>query len=613
MAEPALASRSVPLWRNGSFHMLWIASLCGGFGDRLSMMAVQRIEGFVPGSQESASIAAGTDLFFFLPYIFWGPIAGWMGDKLSRKGVAAGANFLRAIAVLLVVVAIPLTVDGFLAGGNRWMGWALMLGIGACAATFAPVRMAMVPNIVGSDSLQRAVAVVVNIGIIGNLFGTIVYGAVPNLSLRVSAGVAAGAYGLCGLLLLFVSHGQREHDYESAGDEGLSGLPQGLRYLWTHSPIWMLAMLSVLVWGATSVFIPTLAAMSENVYSGGQTTFAQLMASLGVGMLLAGALLGWANTRYGVEVQICAGLLGAGAALLVITFVPWKVGGMAMAMGGGFFAGTILVALQTLLQRITPDFIRSRVFGAMEMLSESSKVATSAGVWLTPDANVWMEKLSIAVGALFLGVGVWVLKRYVRTGPAPSPRLNSLFRLSRFYCDAVHRIKVHGKHRVPSSGPVVLVCNHTAGLDPMLVQAGMRRMVRWMMAREYMVGVLGWFWRQIRPIPVTRGGGDPAALREAIAALGRGEVVGIFPEGRINDERGPLLPLSPGVVLIAKRGGATLVPVHISGTPRTGNPMRSYLRMSRSVVTFGEPFKVPKELDREAALEMIRARLAAVR
>ena len=119
MAEPALASRSVPLWRNGSFHMLWVASLCGGFGDRLSMMAVHRIEGFVPGSQESASIAAGTDLFFFLPYIFWGPIAGWMGDKLSRKGVAAGANFLRAVAVLLVVIAIPLTADGFLAGGNR--------------------------------------------------------------------------------------------------------------------------------------------------------------------------------------------------------------------------------------------------------------------------------------------------------------------------------------------------------------------------------------------------------------------------------------------------------------------------------------------------------------
>ena len=48
-----------------------------------------------------------------------------------------------------------------------------------------------------------------------------------------------------------------------------------------------------------------------------------------------------------------------------------------------------------------------------------------------------------------------------------------------------HHTVVLKRHPLPAEGPAILVCNHTSGLDPHLIQSPCRRLITWMMAKEY--------------------------------------------------------------------------------------------------------------------------------
>ena len=112
---------------------------------------------------------------------------------------------------------------------------------------------------------------------------------------------------------------------------------------------------------------------------------------------------------------------------------------------------------------------------------------------------------------------------------------------------------------IPEEGPVLLVANHPNSLfDPVLVVAAARRPVR-VLAKSPLFAdrKIGWLMRAAGAIPVYRRSDDPGQIerntemfREVHAALGRGDAVGIFPEGTTHSEPG-LVALKTGAARIA--------------------------------------------------------------
>ena len=83
-------------------------------------------------------------------------------------------------------------------------------------------------------------------------------------------------------------------------------------------------------------------------------------------------------------------------------------------------------------------------------------------------------------------------------------------------------------------GPAILISNHTCGIDHMLLQSRSRRLLGFMVAREYYEWKwIHWICKYIGCIPVNRDGRDFAATRAAMRALKAGRVLPIFPEGHI--------------------------------------------------------------------------------
>src|SRR4051812_23415037 len=184
-----------------------------------------------------------------------------------------------------------------------------------------------------------------------------------------------------------------------------------------------------------------------------------------------------------------------------------------------------------------------------------------------------------------------------------SPVIRMLQAADLCYARIYHRLEVRSPCRLPRKGPAILVCNHTSGLDPVLIQSVCPRLIVWMMAREYYDQPgLRWIFQQVLAIPLDRGRRDFSAMRHAMRALHDGHVLGLFPEGRL-ETTSQLLPFQTGPALMAIKTGVTVYPACIEGTQR-GRPMvQAYLKPQRAGVAFGPPINLRGYTDSRTDVE----------
>ncbi len=179
-------------------------------------------------------------------------------------------------------------------------------------------------------------------------------------------------------------------------------------------------------------------------------------------------------------------------------------------------------------------------------------------------------------GVLLILIPILSLAFAVRWVLAASTRDDILtgvvIRTMQVYSRLVHRLTVENKATIPdskSSGPLIVIANHTAGVDPLFIQASCKFEIRWLMAQDMKVSWLDkvWDWSRIIFIDRSHKGGA-AGLRQAIAHVKSGGVIGIFPEGRIERPVQTLFPFLPGVGMLIARTGARVLPIIIEDAPQ---------------------------------------------
>ena len=189
-------------------------------------------------------------------------------------------------------------------------------------------------------------------------------------------------------------------------------------------------------------------------------------------------------------------------------------------------------------------------------------------------------------------------------------KVRALWAIDRLYAHAWHRIEVTSPCRLPREGPAILVCNHSAGIDPLLLQATCPRIITWMMAREYYeLPILKSAFKQLGYIPVSRGERDSASIKAALRALHDGKVLGIFPEGRIEPSLA-LMPFQPGVEVLAARAKVPIYPAYVAGIERNISLPRSMVDRQETQIRYGPAID---STDRAVTTDEIRAAIEALR
>lgn len=192
-----------------------------------------------------------------------------------------------------------------------------------------------------------------------------------------------------------------------------------------------------------------------------------------------------------------------------------------------------------------------------------------------------------------------LLARHIENAPRRDIPSGLAWHAARLYARLVHRLTIKGRHnldallnptdRHATPGPLVVVANHTAGIDPILLQAAIPFFVRFVMARDMRHPLADPFLEFVNVIFVDRTTGDAVGLRDAIAHAKAGGALGLFPEGGIARPPRTLLPFQPGVGLIIRRAHARVLPVIITGTPAHPTAWGSLYTPSRSTIEFMPP------------------------
>jgi 1-acyl-sn-glycerol-3-phosphate acyltransferase len=171
------------------------------------------------------------------------------------------------------------------------------------------------------------------------------------------------------------------------------------------------------------------------------------------------------------------------------------------------------------------------------------------------------------------------------------------------------RIRIRGRERIPRTGPVVLVANHSSYMEPQLIYGLIPRRSVFLVKSEIVRGLLGKILHRLGQLPIRRGTPDRAPLMAAVEFLKLGGLVGIFPEGGRGS--GDMLHAEQGATWLVRSSGAVVVPVATRGTNRPAGSGRRFRPVVDILV--GVPFTLSVAKGRSGlvtATEEIRARVA---
>ncbi|MEU2112676.1 lysophospholipid acyltransferase family protein [Streptomyces sp. NPDC007883] len=177
------------------------------------------------------------------------------------------------------------------------------------------------------------------------------------------------------------------------------------------------------------------------------------------------------------------------------------------------------------------------------------------------------------------------------------------------------RPRIEGLEHIPADGAAIVAGNHLSFSDHFLMPAILKRRITFLAKAEYFTGpgikgrLTAAFFRSAGQIPVDRSGKEAgkAAIREGLGVLGKGELLGIYPEGTRSPD-GRLYKGKVGVAVMALTAGVPVVPCAMVGTFEIQPPGQVLPKIKRVTIRFGEPL----DFSRYAGMENEKAVLRAV-
>jgi acyl-[acyl-carrier-protein]-phospholipid O-acyltransferase/long-chain-fatty-acid--[acyl-carrier-protein] ligase len=546
-------------------------------------------------AREAAAKAYSAEalLVFSLPFILLAPLAGVLGDRLPKHRI------MRAVRL----VDIPVCCFGIL---GFWLGspallLTAMLGLAIASTIFAPVKLAVVPELVAPPQLSVANGRLAAVTVAAILLGTCLTALTDpgGLAAVLPAPTAASARriladhpalptailaGLCAVICLagiLAAWRIPPLPARATGPDAhrwsLFAVVHQVAELWRMPGMIAPALALGGFWGLGAVAMAGLPPLAAGVYglhaAGTVGLFLCLVIGIIAGSLAASRLTAPAFPA-GLPI-VGAAIAGTGFALLGICAEAASHRGAdersvaavcAWLVVTGIGAGLWEVPLTVLLQERSSDGSRAAVLSATSAIGAIS-TAIGAGVfWLlsAPPAVLGLPGMSSARTLECLGLAVvaaaafcaWCWRRHLAAY------------LMVLLVRTVWRTQVSGRELLPRQGGCVVACNHLSLADGLVVGASLPRPSRFLVYRRYTeLPVLGWLLRTMGVIPVAAE--DPrrallAAIDAAIQAAKQGEVVVIFPEGKIT-RSGQMDAFHGGVERIAGRAGVPVVPAFLHG------------------------------------------------
>jgi hypothetical protein len=392
--------------RSRDFALLWTAGLISVAGDFALLIALPLHAYALTGS---AIATGGVFAATLLPQVLLGSVAGVFVDRWDRKRTMVVADLLRA-ALLLPLLAVG-------SPDLLWLLYLVRAATGVGGLIFDPAESALLPRLVGEERLVTANALNAlnnNIGrLVGPVAGGLLYagGGLPAVVI-----VDAASFALSAALIMAIRANARPERDDEPGD-GASAWGRmvhewraGLRLVGQDRALRTIFIATGFGMFGEGTFSVGFTPLVIDVLEGGAAGAGVLASAQAVGGLAAGVLVARAALTLSPRVLLAGGMIGLGLTDLSVANAALLAppGPAAMAVGSifmllaGFPVVSAFAARDGLLQTLTADAFRGRVFGALGAIQGMAIL-----VGLTLGAVV-IDSIGVVL-AVSLGAAMWII------------------------------------------------------------------------------------------------------------------------------------------------------------------------------------------------------------
>jgi 1-acyl-sn-glycerol-3-phosphate acyltransferase len=608
------------------FGPLFFTQFLGAFNDNLFKNALVILVTFravtVAGLPPEQMVALSGALFI-LPFFLFSATAGQLADKYDKATLIRWTKNAE--------IAVMLAGAGAFLSGNVPVLLAILFLMGLQSTFFGPLKYSVLPQHLPDEELVTGNALVEMGTYLAILGGTIAGGVLiarDGGELVVAAGVV-----LMALLGRAAAQGipaapPASPDLKLRWDPIFPTL-ELIRLCRRDRASWLSILGISWFWAFGALFLSLFPTWTEGTLSGNEQLATLFLALFSVGIGV-GSMLCERFSRERLELGLVPiGAFGMSVFTLDLAWIgqPWPATAepmgltaflatfagvriaadlLLLAISGGF----MIVPLYTLIQQRAADSERSRIIAGNNIINSALMVGASVALMGLYAAGLTPPQIMGLLAAVNVLVAAYMYTRI------PEFVLRFLvWVLSRL----VYRVQEEGLANIPKEGPAILVCNHVSFIDWLILAGAVRRPARFVMYKAYyQMPLLNWLFAQARAIPIASSKEDPDIVQRAFdamsAELRAGELVCIFPEGRIT-ETGEMNKFLPGVERMVGRDPVPVIPMALNGLwgsyfsrrdgPAMSKPFRR--RWSRVWVTVGEA--VPPE---EVTAAGLQARVQAL-
>ena len=547
----------------GFWHLV-VLQFQGAFSDNLyKQLLVLGIVGALFGADEKqqGTWNAAVGLIFVLPMMLFAIWSGFLADKFSKRTMTLATKAFEI--VIMTVGTLVFLLDGPQA--MLYPSLFVLFLMSAHSSFFSPNKYGIIPELVSPSRLSWANGIIEMTTFIAIISGVAVAAEMLHFLKGTDRFYIAGIIMIalaCGGFLVglgidktpaanptrsipfnFIPEFKR-YCRTIRSDRTLFLTVLGLAYFWG---LGVILLQHVITWGHHSLELDTIGC--------GRLYFA-LSVGIGVGAFVAG------NLSHGkIELGLIPlGGIGMAFFALPLAFAtpdvryPMYFCLCMLGVSAGFYS----LPLNAILQSFTKIEDRGGMLAANNFFNAAAMVFGSALLMVM--ANFLTSNQIFMVCSLMTLVATVIIVRLLP---------ESLVRFVAFLLtNTIYRIRTMGVQNIPAEGGVLLVCNHIAYVDALLIQTACPRKVRFIVWEGlYDKPVMAWFLRTMRSIPVSSGQKPKDLIRSlnsASEALAAGEVVCIFAEGHLT-RTGMMAPFQRGYEKILAKAPAPVVPVCLDG------------------------------------------------
>jgi MFS family permease len=366
-----LGERIAPARLGRDFRWLMTASWSSNLGDGIMLAAGPLL---IASMTSSPVLVASGAMLQFLPWLLFGLHAGAIADRFNRRRLVIGANAVRVVLILALVVFL------FTGTANIWIVLAAAFLYG-CAEVFADTTSGtLLPMFVRKEDLGIANSRLQAGFLVANQFGGPPLGAFlfaigsfwPFLLQALCVALAA-------ILVSRIAHTPIPPRENTAPTSVHTDIAEGVRWLWRNPPVRMLVII-ILVFNVTWAAPWGVLVLYATEHLGmGEVGYGALTTASAIGGLLATGMFGWLerHVSFATLMRVCLAL----EVVMHLAFALTTSGVIALMIMFGFGLYSFIwgAISTTVRQRLVPHELQGRI-GAVNMVGVFGGMVIGQGI-----------------------------------------------------------------------------------------------------------------------------------------------------------------------------------------------------------------------------------------